>query len=204
MKPGYGAVVSGLWFPFKISLNLLFYFSNCETVRYLLMGTRKDSSCLYFSFFLITSFVGVRLSKNTAKKKFCGGVRSSEHPCHVGSQKSTLNTCDVCVLHHPVQWERGGLVFFPPLCAQNKIAETSRHYLAKSRPNICDVYWHIDYPWRLLAEGVRRVGRVRRSAGARWDPGSIMHTKRMRLSIYWVFMLRNRKCGAPLLKLTDC
>lgn len=49
------------------------------------------------------------------------------------------------------------LLFFC-LCAQGKIAETSRHYLAKSRPNICDVYWHIDFPWQLLADRVRRMG----------------------------------------------
>lgn len=49
-------------------------------------------------------------------------------------------------------------------------------------------------------DGALSVG----SWAARWDSGSIMHAKRMRLNIYWVFMLQNRKCEAPLLKPTDC
>lgn len=67
--------------------------------------------------------------------------------------------------------------------------------------------WVLKYWLRLAAIGrhCEEDGAV--SAGsraARWDPGSIMHAKRMRLNIYWVFMLQNRKCGAPLLKPTDC
>lgn len=48
--------------------------------------------------------------------------------------------------------------FFFFLPRGNKIAETSRRYPTKSRPNICDEYWSIDCAWQLLAEAVRRVG----------------------------------------------
>lgn len=67
--------------------------------------------------------------------------------------------------------------------------------------------WVLKYWLRLAAIGRRceEDGAVcAGSRAARWDPGSIMHAGRMRLSIYWVFMLQNRKYGAPLLKHTDC
>jgi len=77
---------------------------------------------------------------------------------HVRGQKTTMNPVEFLFLIRQCPWETAGTVFPPSVWAQSKIAETSRHYLAKSRPNICDVYWHIDFPWQLLAEGVRRMG----------------------------------------------
>lgn len=48
--------------------------------------------------------------------------------------------------------------FFFFFSSGNKIAETSRHYPTKSRPNICEEYWSIDCAWQLLADTVRRMG----------------------------------------------
>lgn len=82
--------------------------------------------------------------------------------CHIRGQKTTATSWDVHVFHHLVsmgEWRNSVLFFlFCFFLVPNKIAETSRHYPAKSRPNICDVYWGIDFPWQLLADGVQRMG----------------------------------------------
>lgn len=152
-------VVSGLWFPFKVSPVPLFSKSS-ERVRNLQTDFWID---------VLPSIPDHKLrgrqTLKTANKNWSFVHSESlmglwrmnrERHFHVRGQKNNIE-CPFMFFASRCPWESEGTVFFL-FCAQSKIAETSRHYLAKSRPNICDVYWHIDFPWQLLAEGVRRMG----------------------------------------------
>lgn len=156
MKPGYNTVVLGLWFPFQITLDLLIATTgervrNGEIVGSTLFLLSSSPSHCGMSGFKQTELLSMwKMSTRGANNVpviFKAGVEKKKH--------WILMMFIFFITQCP--WESKGTVFFF-FCAQSKIAETSRHYLAKSRPNICDAYWHIDFPWQLLAEGVRRMG----------------------------------------------
>lgn len=167
--------------------------------------------------FLITSSVGVRFWKKKKKRKkqsktqvLCTATseyakdEQKEGRCHIWGQEATVNTHGVCVFHHPMSVGEWRNIFFLPFAHRAKLKRQADITLQSQDPTFAMCIGILIFLGSYWQKEWGGWGRVCRSTGARWDPGSIMHTKRMRLSIYWVFMLQNRKCGAPLLKLTDC